>query len=112
MVCRGEVKLIVPGWLAGLGLVCVCRVLTCGSCFSAALRCRRGLWRETGGQEPAVGEAVENRRRSDPPFGIFLVIDWTCLMHCDQLNGHRCANPTPQMKQMNADFNAISVFGV
>lgn len=28
------------------------------SVFSAALLCRQGPWRETGGQEPAVGEAV------------------------------------------------------
>lgn len=44
----------------------------------------------------------------------FLVIDWTCLMHWDQLSGHRCVSPTPQMKQMKmftlraeAGFDAI-----
>lgn len=102
MVCCGEVRLIVPDWLAGwlsVESAWACEVLTCGSCFSAALRCRRGPQRETGGQEPAVGEAVRTGAGQTavryPPWG-FLVIDWNCLMHWDQLNGHRCADPTPQ----------------
>ncbi len=67
--------------------------------FSAALRCRWGPWWETGGQEPAVGEAVgtgAGQAAVRHPWWRFLVIDWTCLMHWDQLNGHRCADPTPQ----------------
>lgn len=55
--------------------------------------------RRREGQEPAAGEVVgTDAGQADfrHPRWRFSVIDWTCLMHWDQLNGHRCASPAPQ----------------
>ena len=92
MVCRGEVKLIVPAWLAdgwvGADMWLLFFPLPSGADGVRGWRreVRNQLWARRGGKQAQVR----------PPLGISVVIDWSCLMHWDQLSGHRCGNPTPQ----------------
>lgn len=73
------------GWLLG-----ACEVLTCGSCFFRRPPVQTGSW----ARDTRSGTSCGNRRGSGPVFGA--VIDWSCLMQWDRLNGHRCGGPAPQ----------------
>lgn len=119
MVCRGEVRLIVPGWLG----CWACEVLTCGSCF---FYCRPniadGVRGEAGGLREVRNqlrrEAVGNMAR---PATLALaggrwrclVIDWPPPNARGPIErSQMCGGP--QMKvftlRAEADFDAIAAF--